>query len=42
MDYFTLHQLLDMSKSQLKTGQEDDMDLGASGISVYSKHKKID
>ena len=29
-----------MSKSQLKTGQEDDMDLGASGISVLFKTQK--
>jgi hypothetical protein len=29
-----------MSKSQLKTGQEDDMDLGSSGISVLFKTQK--
>ena len=29
-----------MSKSQLKTGQEDDMDLGGSGISVLFKTQK--
>ena len=29
-----------MSKSQLKTGEEDDMDLGASGISVLFKTQK--
>jgi len=29
-----------MSKSQLKTGQEDDMDLGSSGISVLFKTSK--
>jgi hypothetical protein len=29
-----------MSKSQLKTGQEDDMDLGSSGITVLFKTQK--
>jgi hypothetical protein len=29
-----------MSKSKLKTGEEDDMDLGASGISVLFKTQK--
>ena len=29
-----------MSKSQLKTGQEDEMDLGSSGISVLFKTQK--
>jgi hypothetical protein len=41
MDYFYSASVIGfMSKSQLKTGQEDDMDLGASGISVLFKTQK--
>jgi hypothetical protein len=29
-----------MTKSKLKTGEEDDMDLGASGITVLFKTQK--